>query len=482
MSIKALLFLTNHNFNNYNLIILGERPFECDVCGIRFSHKFALRAHMQSHDPKHVEKLKKSLSDVSKMIKNTKLNSEKNGQKYQIYALVDQNNNNDGHEETEAAELRRSNETTESLETESQNVNDTEIIENNSNNNQEEKITIIEEEAPPASLPPPATLELENLVESSTLQIDERHRTININDSEKQNKETDDDVIEIDKADSNIIYKNEKICKILKHNETEMKQVARSFVKDILANPPPTVQQQPSPCLDPKHYLPLVAKNNPEKYGSDLKNSIHSILSDLKQKKKNVYEPSGHKKLVPIAAKGDEKAANQNQQSKRCKQIPQLTPVISHQTAIPLAQPIMLMPNQTNKIIPTLTPVQGIQSLNPTTAIPLGPTILPQVGGGNSLIYTGGSFGNSQGSFIITNQNSVLQPFNAGATNGFQSFGTLIPLNSFNSNTLIPLAAPVQQQNPFLINSISRGITPVIPQIQSNMKLNASQKTQVCLN
>lgn len=32
----------------------GDRPFECEICQLRFSHKFALRAHKRSHDPSYL--------------------------------------------------------------------------------------------------------------------------------------------------------------------------------------------------------------------------------------------------------------------------------------------------------------------------------------------------------------------------------------------------------------------------------------------
>ncbi len=50
----------------------GERPYECSVCSVRFSHKFALRAHLQCHDSQFSEKRRQSLLNASNMIKKTR--------------------------------------------------------------------------------------------------------------------------------------------------------------------------------------------------------------------------------------------------------------------------------------------------------------------------------------------------------------------------------------------------------------------------
>jgi hypothetical protein len=43
----------------------GERPFKCDICGVRFGQKFALRAHILSHDSVYSEKLKNKLRSIN---------------------------------------------------------------------------------------------------------------------------------------------------------------------------------------------------------------------------------------------------------------------------------------------------------------------------------------------------------------------------------------------------------------------------------
>ena len=43
----------------------GERPFKCDKCGVGFGQKFALRAHLLSHNAEYSERLKTKLRSIN---------------------------------------------------------------------------------------------------------------------------------------------------------------------------------------------------------------------------------------------------------------------------------------------------------------------------------------------------------------------------------------------------------------------------------
>lgn len=63
-------FLTRDLLIEHKVKHTGERPFECQICGMKFSHKFALRAHLLSHDASYNEKLSQTLTTASQMTKN----------------------------------------------------------------------------------------------------------------------------------------------------------------------------------------------------------------------------------------------------------------------------------------------------------------------------------------------------------------------------------------------------------------------------
>lgn len=63
-------FLTKDLLIEHKVKHTGERPFECQICGMKFSHKFALRAHLLSHDAGHNERLSQTLTTASQMTKN----------------------------------------------------------------------------------------------------------------------------------------------------------------------------------------------------------------------------------------------------------------------------------------------------------------------------------------------------------------------------------------------------------------------------
>lgn len=50
------------------MLTKGDRPFECEICNIKFSHKFALKAHILSHEPNYyASKLKQTQLNTSKL-------------------------------------------------------------------------------------------------------------------------------------------------------------------------------------------------------------------------------------------------------------------------------------------------------------------------------------------------------------------------------------------------------------------------------
>lgn len=63
-------FLTNDLLIEHKVKHTGERPFECEICRMKFSHKFALRAHLLSHDANYNERLSQTLTTASQMTKN----------------------------------------------------------------------------------------------------------------------------------------------------------------------------------------------------------------------------------------------------------------------------------------------------------------------------------------------------------------------------------------------------------------------------
>jgi uncharacterized Zn-finger protein len=65
-------FLTQDLLDEHTAKHTGERPFKCDICGIRFSHKFAMKQHIQSHDPSHLEKVKQTILNTHKYLRTSK--------------------------------------------------------------------------------------------------------------------------------------------------------------------------------------------------------------------------------------------------------------------------------------------------------------------------------------------------------------------------------------------------------------------------
>ena len=63
-------FLTKDLLIEHTVKHTGERPYDCEICGMKFSHKFALKAHLISHDINYNEKISQTLTNASQMTKN----------------------------------------------------------------------------------------------------------------------------------------------------------------------------------------------------------------------------------------------------------------------------------------------------------------------------------------------------------------------------------------------------------------------------
>lgn len=50
---ECLMKFSRNLFEEHYVKHTGDRPFECEICHLKFSHKFALRAHKRSHDPEY---------------------------------------------------------------------------------------------------------------------------------------------------------------------------------------------------------------------------------------------------------------------------------------------------------------------------------------------------------------------------------------------------------------------------------------------
>lgn len=90
-------FLTQELLDEHTAKHTGERPFKCDICGIRFSHKFAMKQHIQSHDPSHMEKVKQTILNTHKYLRTSK--SKQNASDGNSAQIVAENSNDKSVEE-----------------------------------------------------------------------------------------------------------------------------------------------------------------------------------------------------------------------------------------------------------------------------------------------------------------------------------------------------------------------------------------------